>query len=73
VDITNPYERDRIECILCRYKVDLDYKNVKLLSQFVSSFTGNIYERHITRLCKTQQDKLVSEIRRSRLSGEFLS
>uniref|UniRef100_A0A2P2I4G6 28S ribosomal protein S18c n=1 Tax=Hirondellea gigas TaxID=1518452 RepID=A0A2P2I4G6_9CRUS len=69
IDMTNPYARDRIECILCRYKLDVDYKNTKLLSQFVSSFTGNVYEKHITRLCDEQQKRLVNAIRKSRSYG----
>ncbi|KAF2367076.1 Ribosomal protein S18 [Trinorchestia longiramus] len=73
IDMTNPYEKTKVQCLLCKYKLDLDYKNVKLLSQFVSSFTGNVYEKHITGLCQEQQDRLVTAIIRSRNSGKSMS
>ncbi|XP_042880857.1 28S ribosomal protein S18c, mitochondrial-like [Penaeus japonicus] len=69
VEMPNPYEREKLQCILCNYKVHLDYKNVRLLSQFVSPFTGQIYGRHITRLCRRQQSILEREIQKSRDSG----
>lgn len=37
------YEGPRAECLLCKHGVDVVYKNVRLLSQFVSSFTGRMY------------------------------
>lgn len=45
---TNPYENPCRECILCRFKVKLNYKNARLLQQFVSTFSGRLYDRHIT-------------------------
>ncbi|KAA0190846.1 hypothetical protein HAZT_HAZT010438 [Hyalella azteca] len=73
IDMTNPYEKKKVQCLLCRYQLKLDYKNMKLLSQFVSSFTGNIYEKHITGLCQEQQDRLVKEIVKSRNAGNGIS
>jgi ribosomal protein S18 len=68
-DMQNPFEREKIQCILCRYKIVPDYKNVKLLSQFVSPYTGRIYGRHITRLCAAQQARLEKEILKSQSAG----
>jgi len=67
--MANPYERERRRCILCQYKVTLDYKNPRLLSQFVSPFTGKLYERNVTGLCRQQQKLLESEVKRSRKAG----
>ncbi|XP_076039997.1 mitochondrial ribosomal protein S18C isoform X2 [Oratosquilla oratoria] len=69
VDIPNPYEEEKLSCILCKYKVHVDYKNVRLLSQFISPYTGRVYGRHITRLCKQQQDLVEKEITKSRNAG----
>ena len=46
--MTNPYESEKRQCILCYRKIEVDYKNPRLLSQFLSSFTGKVYERNIT-------------------------
>ncbi|CAG2059059.1 unnamed protein product [Timema podura] len=59
-DMPNPFEREKAQCVLCRLKLTPDYKNAKLLSQFVSPYTGRIYGRHITGLCLRQQ-QLVEE------------
>uniref|UniRef100_A0A452F6H7 Mitochondrial ribosomal protein S18C n=1 Tax=Capra hircus TaxID=9925 RepID=A0A452F6H7_CAPHI len=45
----NPYKEPLKNYILCGNHVD--YKNIQLLSQFMSPFTGCIYGRHITGLC----------------------
>ncbi|OXB84098.1 UNVERIFIED_CONTAM: hypothetical protein H355_012216 [Colinus virginianus] len=42
----NPYKEPPKKCVLCG--INVDYKNVQLLSQFVSPYTGRIYGRHIT-------------------------
>nr|CAG4652377.1 EOG090X0N7H [Triops cancriformis] len=60
VDMPNPYVKDATKCILCKHNVEVEYKNVRLLSQFVSPFTGKVYNRNITGLC-AKQDKLVKE------------
>ena len=41
----NPYKKERRVCVLCKHKVRLDYKNPRLLQQFVSSFSGRVYDR----------------------------
>lgn len=57
-EMENPYQEKQRLCLACRHNVQFDYKNVRLLSQFVSSFTGRLYERHITGLCEQQYQKL---------------
>ena len=44
----NPYEKEQRQCILCKYEIEVNYKNPRLLSQFVSPFTGKLYDRNIT-------------------------
>nr|CAG4641409.1 EOG090X0N7H [Eulimnadia texana] len=68
-DMQNPFEKEKRSCILCNYDVDVDYKNIRLLSQFISPFTGKIYERNITGLCKEQQKRVEIEIYKARRAG----
>lgn len=77
----NPYEKEKRKCLLCRTGIDLDYKNARLLQQFVSTFSGRVYDRHITGtsavlwdckflgLCDHQQSKLIETIALSRKAG----
>jgi len=67
--LPNPYSKPPAKCILCEHKVDLDYKNVRLLTQFVSPFTGQIYGRHITGLCTFMQSRVTRLIKRSQFFG----
>ncbi|RDD41969.1 28S ribosomal protein S18c, mitochondrial [Trichoplax sp. H2] len=53
-----------LPCALCKIKID--YKNVRLLSQFISNDTGMIYGRRITGLCGHKQKELTKAIRRAR-------
>ncbi|XP_065260754.1 small ribosomal subunit protein bS18m isoform X3 [Emys orbicularis] len=46
IEMENPYKDPPKRCVLCG--INVDYKNVQLLSQFVSPYTGRIYGRHIT-------------------------
>uniref|UniRef100_A0AAQ6ISE0 Mitochondrial ribosomal protein S18C n=1 Tax=Anabas testudineus TaxID=64144 RepID=A0AAQ6ISE0_ANATE len=46
VKMDNPYKEPQKRCLLC--SVTVDYKNIQLLSQFISPHTGRIYGRHIT-------------------------
>lgn len=62
----NPYLSKKEQCILCKYKIKVDYKNPRLLSQFVSPLTGTLYEKHITGLCTMQQILLSREIKKSK-------
>lgn len=65
IDIPNPFEKERQLCILCKNNITPSYKNVKLLSQFQSSYTGRIYGRHITGLCKQKQEEVEKAIVRA--------
>ncbi|XP_051156669.1 28S ribosomal protein S18c, mitochondrial [Leptopilina boulardi] len=65
----NPYEKPKIQCILCKHNINPDYKNVRLLSQFQSSYTGRIYGRHITGLCARKQKLVESEITKAQNAG----
>ncbi|XP_047111570.1 28S ribosomal protein S18c, mitochondrial [Schistocerca piceifrons] len=68
-NMENPYKRDKTLCVLCKYNITPNYKNVKLLSQFISPYTGRVYGRHITRLCSNQQAKVEAEIKKARDAG----
>ncbi|KAI1727585.1 ribosomal protein s18 domain-containing protein [Ditylenchus destructor] len=65
----NPFEKDARQCVLCRHKVKLDYKNSRLLQQFVSNFSGRVYERHLSGLCEAQHQKVCRIIALSRKAG----
>ncbi|XP_031640776.1 28S ribosomal protein S18c, mitochondrial [Contarinia nasturtii] len=69
INIKNPYKRENRQCLLCKLNLTPDYKNVRLLSQFQSMYTGRIYGRHITGLCKTKQQQVEHAIRRSHQVG----
>ncbi|XP_072478897.1 small ribosomal subunit protein bS18m isoform X2 [Notamacropus eugenii] len=68
VPMENPYKEPNKKCILCGKTVD--YKNVQLLSQFISPFTGCIYGRHITGLCGKKQKEITRAIKRAQIMGE---
>merc|ERR1712226_945678 len=78
IDVEDPYKKEPSMCILCprRYDADNcpkpDYRNPKLLSQFVSPHTGLIYDVHITGLCTGMQENVSREILRSQAAG-FMS
>ncbi|XP_043479502.1 28S ribosomal protein S18c, mitochondrial [Leptopilina heterotoma] len=65
----NPYQKDKIQCILCKHSIEPDYKNVRLLSQFQSRYTGRIYGRHITGLCAKRQKQVENEIAKAQSMG----
>ncbi|XP_014213017.1 28S ribosomal protein S18c, mitochondrial [Copidosoma floridanum] len=69
IDLINPFEKEKKQCILCKYNIEPNYKNVRLLSQFQSNFTGRIYGRHITGLCKSKQEKVEKEILKAQHAG----
>uniref|UniRef100_A0A673U8R3 Small ribosomal subunit protein bS18m n=1 Tax=Suricata suricatta TaxID=37032 RepID=A0A673U8R3_SURSU len=67
IPMENPYKEPLKKCILCGKRVD--YKNVQLLSQFISPFTGCIYGRHITGLCGKKQKEITKAIKRAQILG----
>ncbi|XP_062964487.1 small ribosomal subunit protein bS18m [Cynocephalus volans] len=67
VPMENPYKEPLKKCVLCGKRVD--YKNVQLLSQFISPFTGCIYGRHLTGLCGKKQKEITKAIKRAQKLG----
>nr|CAG4646760.1 EOG090X0N7H [Macrothrix elegans] len=65
----NPFEEGKKCCILCKTNIKIDYKNPRILSQFLSPFTGKVYQQNITGLCKQQQALLEKEIKKSQAAG----
>jgi small subunit ribosomal protein S18 len=52
-------------CIFCKKDLDIDYKNIELISRYVSS-KGKILSRRISGNCAKHQRKLASEVKRAR-------
>ncbi|KAM5339693.1 small ribosomal subunit protein bS18m isoform 2-T2 [Glossophaga mutica] len=67
IPMENPYKEPVKKCVLCGKHVD--YKNVQLLSQFISPFTGCIHGRHITGLCGKKQKEITKAIKRAQIMG----
>ncbi|XP_053196648.1 28S ribosomal protein S18c, mitochondrial-like [Scomber japonicus] len=70
VKMENPYKEPQKGCILC--SVSVDFKNIQLLSQFISPHTGRIYGRHITGLCGRKQKEISKAIKKAQSMG-FMS
>ncbi|XP_051234574.1 28S ribosomal protein S18c, mitochondrial [Dicentrarchus labrax] len=70
VKMDNPFKEPQKGCILCN--VPVDYKNIQLLTQFVSPHTGRIYGRHITGLCGRKQKEISRAIKKAQSIG-FMS
>ncbi|KAJ8917828.1 hypothetical protein NQ315_010737 [Exocentrus adspersus] len=68
-DMENPFEKEKQQCVLCKHNIEVDYKNVRLLSQFQSPYTGRIYSRNITGLCKRQQQLVEREIKKAQVAA----
>ncbi|KAM9841214.1 small ribosomal subunit protein bS18m [Aulostomus maculatus] len=66
----NPYEKSPRRCVLCNIAVD--FRNVQLLSQFISPFSGRIYGRRITGLCGRKQKEISKAIKKAHSMG-FMS
>ncbi|XP_050396729.1 30S ribosomal protein S18 [Patella vulgata] len=65
-NMNNPYKAKQRKCILCTRNVYIDYKNVELLSQFVSQHSGRILPRNRTGLCIPMQNHISRLIQRAR-------
>lgn len=63
-----PQEERRL-CMACKHGIQFDYKNFRLISQFTSTFTGKLFGRHVTGLCKKQQRRLEVEYERAVICG----
>jgi small subunit ribosomal protein S18 len=60
------YYRRRKVCKFCSEKIDvIDYKDVKLIGQFVSD-RGKILPRRLTGTCSRHQHRLTTAIKRAR-------
>ncbi|XP_016386809.1 28S ribosomal protein S18c, mitochondrial-like [Sinocyclocheilus rhinocerous] len=70
IKMENPYKTPPKTCILCN--ITVDFRNVQLLSQFISPHTGRIYGRHITGLCGRKQKEVSKAIKKARSMG-FMS
>jgi small subunit ribosomal protein S18 len=57
--------RFRKDCAFCKTNLDIDYKNIDLLSRYVSS-RGKILSRRISGNCAKHQRKVAREIKRAR-------
>ena len=40
-EMEDPYAETAPKCVICENQITFDYKNVQLLSQFISTFTGS--------------------------------
>uniref|UniRef100_A0A182JUD6 28S ribosomal protein S18c, mitochondrial n=1 Tax=Anopheles christyi TaxID=43041 RepID=A0A182JUD6_9DIPT len=65
----NPFAKEKVQCILCKHGINPDYKNVQLLSQFQSPYTGRVYGRNITGLCKNRHEQVEREIIKAQNAG----
>jgi len=57
--------RFKKDCVFCKNELDIDYKNIELLSRYVSS-RGRIQSRRISGNCAKHQRKVSREIKRAR-------
>uniref|UniRef100_A0A5F9CI05 Small ribosomal subunit protein mS40 n=1 Tax=Oryctolagus cuniculus TaxID=9986 RepID=A0A5F9CI05_RABIT len=58
-------------CPICRdHKLHVDFRNVKLLEQFVCAHTGIIFHAPYTGVCMKQHKKLTQAIQKARDHGE---
>ncbi|XP_070275123.1 small ribosomal subunit protein mS40 isoform X2 [Myotis yumanensis] len=58
-------------CPICRdHKLHIDFRNVKLLEQFVCAHTGIIFHAPYTGVCMKQHKKLTQAIQKAREHGD---
>jgi ribosomal protein S18 len=62
-------------CVLCPRKYETpirpDWRNPKLLAQFVSLHTGLVYKKNVTGLCQFMQDEVEREVKIAQNIGEL--
>ena len=63
--ITKRRDSFKKNCVFCKNTLDIDYKNIELLSRYVSS-RGKILSRRISGNCAKHQRKISREIKRAR-------
>lgn len=64
--IDDPYLPAPQKCIFCVENLKIDFRNTKLLSQFVSPQTGFIFNQRTTGLCYFKQVELEKAIWKAR-------
>ena len=57
--------RVKKDCVFCKNDVEIDYKNLELITRYVSS-RGKILSRRISGNCAKHQRKVSREIKRAR-------
>jgi small subunit ribosomal protein S18 len=57
--------RFKKSCIFCKKNLEIDYKNIDLLSRYISS-KGKIVSRRSSGNCAKHQRKLARQIKRAR-------
>jgi small subunit ribosomal protein S18 len=57
-------------CMFCKKEFDIDYKNLELLSRYISS-RGKITSRRISGNCAKHQRKVTKEIKIARFLSIF--
>jgi len=62
VHVKTKFKKD---CAFCKNNLDIDYKNIELLTRYVSS-RGKILSRRISGNCAKHQRKVSQEIKRAR-------
>ncbi|MFH1519056.1 MAG: 30S ribosomal protein S18 [Candidatus Omnitrophota bacterium] len=53
------------DCVFCKNELEIDYKNIELLTRYVSS-RGKILSRRISGNCAKHQRKVAREVKRAR-------
>ena len=57
--------RFKKDCVFCKNEVEIDYKNLELITRYISS-RGKILSRRISGNCAKHQRKVSREIKRAR-------
>jgi small subunit ribosomal protein S18 len=64
--INDPYLPSPHKCIFCVHNIKIDFRNTKLLSQFISPQTGFIFNQRTTGLCYFKQVELEKAVLKAR-------
>lgn len=64
--IKNRFSQFKKNCAFCKRKLDIDYKNIELLSKYIS-LKGKILSRRISGNCAKHQRQLARQIKIARI------
>ncbi|CAF3381225.1 unnamed protein product [Rotaria sp. Silwood1] len=64
--MNDPYLPSPHKCIFCVHNIKIDFRNTKLLSQFISPQTGFVFNQRTTGLCYFKQVELEKAILKAR-------